>query len=230
MAAGEPDVSEEYFQMKKRILTALVVLCLAACLVPLSAFATIEGLGGEKTKITSLTITVDKPQLTKNPVYAIGQNHFTVTANDDSIEGTVTVSSDNGNNYVDWFRCSSSSYKGDNTDVWESESSGHITQVGYYYRMRAILTPTANYEFAENITCTVNGVPCTATYEDIYQSSDKVVVNYIIEPLHYDDETYTVVTSATATLTEPVIGQIPAAEATASSSTPEGGANALSLS
>ena len=203
--------------MKKRILAALVVLCLAACLAPLSAFATLEPSVGEKTKITQLTITVDTPVVGMTTPLRITDNHFkaiAVTAKG-SIENAVTVSSANGNNVLEYFRCNASSYKGDGKDVWQDVGYAHDIIPKSYYRIRAILTPADGYEFAENITCTVNGVTCAATYENIYQGSDKVVVHHTFDPVHYDntDGKYTIVTDLTATITEPKIGVIPSIDA-----------------
>ncbi len=210
--------------MKKRILAVLLIVCMAVCLAPFSVLANEEE-SGEKTKITSLTITIDDPELGTTPSFNIQFNRFKAVANagdGEGIENAVTVQTEKGSmNAVNWYSCHVTNYTGQKSDIWTTESTGGTISARYYYRMRGVLTPKEGYEFDENIVCTVNGKECTNLYDDIYVNSNKVIVNYLVEPLHYSEDKYTLIKHITAEITEPIIGQTPANLPSLCSSTPE---------
>lgn len=183
--------------------------------------------------ITSVTITIDDPTLGRAPSFNASSMNVKVVANktatDDGIDDAASVYLDK----LDWLYASKSSYESEKNPAkatWYYMSSANTFGQGKYYRMNFMLKAADGYEFDPNVTCTVNGVACDNTYDNVYRGKLSAVVNYVVSPMSYEGvEGYTVVKSLTGTLAEPAVGAKPATSITALTSGPASSAELFNI-
>ena len=168
----------------KKVLSLVLTLIMLLCLIPTtSVFA------AKEESLTNLTLTVTSPQEGAKPAYdkIDGRGYYS----DNGLNGVSTRIYKNG---IAWYKSASSYFSPGTTATFEGNKE---------YIVKINLLAKGNFEFAKNVTATVNGKTATVEY---CEADGSVVVSAV---LISTADTKTAIKKVDLNVVKPIIGKTP---------------------
>ncbi|MDD6478725.1 MAG: hypothetical protein PUF48_02785 [Oscillospiraceae bacterium] len=168
----------------KKCLALVLVTILLLCLIPTTVV-----FAAKAESINQLTLTVTAPQEGEKPAYdkIDGRGYYS----DNGLNGVSTRIYKNG---IAWYKSASSYFSPGTTATFEGDKS---------YIVKINLLPKGNFEFASNMTATINGKTATVEHCD----SDGSVV--VAATLTSTADNKKAISKVDLTVVKPVIGKTP---------------------